>query len=134
MDGSGSEAYGSRIPEAREHVSQKPVAVFRQKTDNPLNNWYFSVSLFETSRTFQYQVNMQFEEIRGTDTLTLPNLGIVPEPVLRQGPDKYSCVIGFLDNEKKFREYKLVEVREGRTLRISTLKHYVATTYLSLAK
>jgi hypothetical protein len=53
--------------------------------------------LFETEKTFRYLLKMQFEEIKGEDTLKLPNFGIDPKPELRKGKDKYSCVIGFID-------------------------------------
>src|SRR5215467_11235848 len=66
------------IPEDRTEVKKEPVAEYKEKTDNPLNDWYFSVRLFETTKTFDYLLRMQFEEIRGEDTLTLPDLGIEP--------------------------------------------------------
>jgi len=67
---------------------------------------------------------MQFEEIRGEDTLILPNFGFIPKPILRKGKDKYACIIGFMDKENKFREYKLVYVKDGSRLKLVTLNHY----------
>jgi hypothetical protein len=112
-----------KIPLTRDSVSKQPVAQFSQKTDNPLNDWYFSVKLYETPKTFSYLMRLQFEEITGEDTLRLPNLGIMPKPVIQKGPDKYSCIIGFMDNENKFREYKKVYVKDN-TLKVTALKHY----------
>lgn len=107
----------------RKDVKTAPVAAHIEKTDNPLNDWYFSVKLFETPTTFHYLIKLQFEEIRGEDTLKLPNLGVLPEPVIRKGEEQYSCIIGFLDKEKKFREYKKVYVKNN-SLKITALKHY----------
>ena len=116
------------IPEFRKEVKTDAVASYKEKTDNPLNDWYFSVSLYETPTTFNYLMKLQFEEIRGEDTLRLPNLGIYPKPVIQKGKDKYSCIIGFMDASNQFREYKLVHVENGNNLKVTTLKHYSLTT------
>ena len=87
----------------------------------------FPVELFETSKTFQYLVKMQFEELMAEDTLDIPNFGAEPKPVLKKGKDKYSCIIGFMDPQNVFREFKLVHVENGRLLKITSLKHYALT-------
>lgn len=117
------------IPSERKDVKKEAVASYRVKTDNPLNDWYFSVELFETSKTFQYVMKLAFEEITGKDTLRLPNFGIMPEPVIRKGPEQYSAIIGFLDKEKQFREYKKVYVVGEEKLKVTALKHYGVSTY-----
>jgi hypothetical protein len=119
----------NHIPENRKEIRKEAVAQYREKTDNPLNDWYFSVALFETSKTFHYLVKLEFEELKGEDTLKLPNFGDVPRPVIQKGKEKYSCIIGFMDNENKFREYKWVHVDAGNHLKVTTLKHYTVTTY-----
>lgn len=111
------------IPATRKEVRKKPVAEYAEKTENPLNNWYFRVQLYETERTFYYLLKLEYEEIRGQDTLKIPNFGIHPEPVIQKGPDEFSCIIGFLDKEKKFREYKKVYVKNN-ALKVTTLKGY----------
>ena len=111
------------ISTTREKVNNEPVASYSEKTDNPLNDWYFKVQLFETENTFRYLMKLQFEEIRGEDTLKLPNFGRMPEPVIKKGDEKYSCIIGFLDKENKFREYKKVYVQDSH-LKITTIRHY----------
>lgn len=118
----------SSIPLYRDTVSNDPVAGYRVKTDNPLNDWYFSVRLYETRKTFNYLIKLEFEEISGQDTLRLPNFGVPPLPVVRKGPEKYSCIIGFMDKENQFREYKKVYV-VGDRLKITALKHYAVATY-----
>lgn len=116
-----------KIPDKRETVKKEPVAEYREKTDNPLNDWYFSVQLYETPKTFHYLIKLQYEEIVGADTLKLPNFGIMPKPVIQKGDEKYSCIIGFMDKENKFREYKKVFAKDNR-LRIVALKHYAVYT------
>jgi hypothetical protein len=107
----------------RENVRKEPVASYSEKTENPLNDWYFKVQLFETENTFHYLMKLQYEEIRGLDTLKLPNFGRMPEPVIKKGDQQYSCIIGFLDKENKFREYKKVYVKDN-VLKVTTIKHY----------
>ena len=114
------------VNEKRTSVKEAPVAQYSEKTDDPLNDWYFSVSIYETPATFHYLLKLQFEEIRGEDTLKIPNLGFAPEPVLQKGPEKYSCIIGFRDKDGEFREYKKVHVK-GNSLKITTLKHYAVS-------
>ncbi len=58
----------SNIPLYRDTVSKKAVAEYRVKTDNPLNDWYFSVRLFETKKTFHYVIKLQFEEVSRAPT------------------------------------------------------------------
>lgn len=117
------------IPEFRKDVKPAPVAEYKEKTDNPLNDWYFSVRLYETQKTFYYLMKLQFEEIKGEDTLRLPNLGYEPKPAIQKGKDKYSCITGFMDKENKFREYKLVHIENNDHLKVTTLKHYSVATY-----
>lgn len=116
------------MPKTREKISKTPVAVYEEKTDNPLNDWYFRVKVFETEKTFRYVMKMQFEEIMGTDTLKLPNQGTWPKIEIRKGEEKYSCIVGFLDKDGQFKEYKKVYVKEN-VLKVKVLKSYVAYTY-----
>jgi hypothetical protein len=118
----------SHNPEFRKEVKKEAVAEYKEKTDDKLNNWYFSVRLFETRQTDNYLIKMEFEGIEGEDTLKLPDLGTPPRPVVQKGKEKYSCIIGFMDNDNQFREYKKVFVTDnGRNLRITALKHYSVT-------
>ena len=116
------------INPVRDEVRKQAVVSYSEKIDNPLNDWYFRVELFETKNSFHYLVKLQYEEIRGTDTLKLPNFGRMPEPVIKKGEEQYSCIIGFLDKEDKFREYKKVYVKDN-VLKITTLRHYSVRSY-----
>lgn len=121
--GTGPVARPENVPEERESVKEEPVAEYKVRTENPLNEWYFQVRLFETKKTFHYVIRLQYEEIRGQDTLKLPNFGTLPKPEIRKGPEQYSCIIGFMDKDNQFREYKKVYVTENK-LKIVALKHY----------
>ena len=112
----------------RDVVKPEPVAEYSEKVNNSLNDWHFSVSLYETNKTFYYRIRMQYEELRAEDTLRLPNLGAMPRPAIQKGPEKYSCILGFMDIQNKFNEYKLVHI-EGRDLKITALKHYSGAVY-----
>jgi hypothetical protein len=109
-------------------VKAEPVAEYQEKTDNPLNDWYFSVKLYETPKTFQYVMKLKYEEMEGDDTLNLPNVGVTPKPVIQKGTDKYSCIVGFMDNQNQFREYKKVFVKYDQ-LKVTSLKHYTVASY-----
>ena len=118
------------IPVTREIVSKKPVASFYKKVPDDLNDWHFSVSVYETKETFHYLMKMQYEELIATDTLKIPNFGIQPKIEIHEGRDKYACIIGFLDKQNKFLEYKLVSVKDDN-LKVTVLHHYAVSTYQS---
>jgi len=104
------------------------VAEYQVKTNDKLNDQYFSVRIYETPITMKYLAKVEFEGLTGEDTIKLPDMGIPPQPALQKGPEEYSCIIGLIDNNKKFRELKKVYVTEkGRELKITTLKHYIVT-------
>ncbi len=115
-------------PEFRAHVKKEPVAEYKVRTDNALNELYFSVRLYETPATMKYLAKVEFEGLTGDDTIKLPDMGRQPHPVLRKGPEKYSCIVGLLDNNKNFRELKKIYMTDkGQELKITTLKHYTVT-------
>jgi hypothetical protein len=117
-----------RNPETRAPVRKEPVAEYRVRTDDSLNESWFSVRLYETSKTMRYRIEMEFQGLTGTDTLKLPDLGRPPQPAIEKGKEKYACILGLLDNDHKFREMKMVYVTpKEQSLKITTLKHYVVT-------
>jgi hypothetical protein len=118
----------TRNPEFRAHINKEPVAEYKVRTDNPLNDMYFSVRLYETPMTMKYLAKVDFEGLAGEDTIKLPDIGLPPHPVLQKGPERYSCIIGLQDNNKAFRELKKVYVTDKeKELKITTLKHYMVT-------
>jgi hypothetical protein len=118
-------------PELRTQVKKEPVAEYREKTGRPSGD--FVVRLYQTSKTMNYRVDVDFEGLPGSDTVRLPDLGTEPHPVLQKGGTTYSCVIGFLDNDRQFREVKLVYVTpKGNQFKITTLRHWHVTTHYRL--
>jgi len=116
-------------PEFRVQVKKDPIAEYHEKTGHILGD--FAVRLYQTSKTMYYRADVEWEGLPGSDTVRLPDLGTDPYPVLKRGGEKYSCIIGFLDNDKQFRELKLVDAK-GDHLKITTLKHWVVTNHFRL--
>jgi hypothetical protein len=116
------------IPLVRDAVGSGPVASFIEKVEDPLNDWKFAVEIYETKATFDFLIKMQYKELEAEDTLKVPNFGIMPKVEVRKGTEKKSCIIGFLDKEGEFKDYKLVQIKNNQ-LKISTLRHYARTRY-----
>jgi len=122
---SSSKAQPSILSE-RANPSSVPVADFSENVTSEmgkLNHWKFSVSLYETRQTFTYRLQVNYAELNITDSFQFPDLGFAPTPALKKGKDDYSCIIGFMDNQHVFRDYKLVEVTDDN-IHIRTLKYY----------
>ncbi|CAN5431242.1 hypothetical protein BH10BAC2_BH10BAC2_49720 [soil metagenome] len=116
------------VPEMRTTVNTKPVASFSKKVPDELNDWKFAVNIYETKETFHYLMKMQYMELTAEDTLKIPNFGIVPNIEVKAGKEPYSCIIGFLDKQNVFKEYKLVTAKEGN-LSVRILHRYAAVIY-----
>ena len=113
----------STIDPERNSVKAEPVAAYDYALPNDLNKWHFNVTLKETKQRFNYLVEMQYQETTGADTIRFPNFGFEPEPQIKKGSNNLECIIGFLDKDKKFRDYIKVLVDDGQ-LRMKTLKQY----------
>ncbi|QEC66459.1 hypothetical protein FRZ67_03805 [Panacibacter ginsenosidivorans] len=118
----------TEIPTTRKAVNPKPIASFSKEIPNELNDWKFAVNVYETKETFHYVMKMQYMELAAEDTLKIPNFGTMPKIEIRPGADTYSCIIGFLDKQNTFREYKLVTAKEDR-LSVKILHRYAVETY-----
>lgn len=117
-----------RVPEFRTSIKKEPVAEYKQKVNNQLNDWYFAVKVYETSKTLNYLIKMQYEEVKGEDTLKLPNLGAILTPVIVPGKDKFSCTVGFMDLQNKFEDCKMVSIENG-DIKLTAIKHYFGAAY-----
>ena len=111
------------IPEKRENVNKDPVASYVIPMGDPKLDKKFGVQIFETPFTFKYLLIMFHDGTEQQDTLYIPNIGISPVIQIKPGNDTLSCVIGFLDKEKVFREYKMLTGTNDQ-LRLTTLKKY----------
>jgi hypothetical protein len=109
-------------------VNPKPVASFAKKVPDELNDWKFAVNIYETKETFYFLMKMQYMELMAEDTLKIPNFGIAPKIEVKAGKDSYSCIIGFLDKQNVFKEYKLVTAKDGN-LSVKILHRYASVAY-----
>jgi hypothetical protein len=116
------------VPIVRKRISKTPVASYMIPINNPVLQQYFGVKVYETPHTFRYLLRMQYEGMIETDTLKIPNFGTWPIVKVKKGPEKLSCIIGFLDKEKNFKEYKMLVAKEDK-LRLVTLKKYGVGVY-----
>ena len=91
------------------------------------------MSLYETKNTFHYLIKIQYKNLEVEDTLRVPNFGISPSVEIIKGDKRPSCIVGFLDKDKRFRESKLVYFEDNR-LKIHVLKHYAVSTYRDTLK
>ena len=125
---SGSFTTNDTIPIFRKQVSRSPVASYIIPINNPLLHQYFGVKVYETSVTFQFLLKMQYEGVLETDTLKIPNFGTWPVVQVIKGPEKMSCIIGFLDKQKHFKEYKMLVAKDNK-LKLLVLKRYGVGVY-----
>lgn len=115
------------IPATRKEVSTKPVASYLVPTGKGTKE-KFGVEIFETPLTFQYLLRMQYDWMKVTDTLKLPNFGTWPVVEIKPGKEKFSCIIGFLDKKKQFKEYKMLTAKNDK-LKLVVLKRYFVGAY-----
>lgn len=118
------------IPTIRKEINPNPVASFSKRIPDELNDWHFSVNVYETKETFHYLMKLEYMEMREKDTLKIPNIGIMPKIEIRPGKEDYSCIIGFYDKANNFKEYKQVTAKNGSLL-VKVLRHYGVATYQS---
>lgn len=111
------------VSETRNVVKTSPIANYHEKVGNSLNDWGFDIKVYETSKTFYYLMKIKYEETEVSDTLKIPNAGIKPVIELHPGKGKYARIVGFVDKDNKFRDYKLVSIQNNQ-LKIKVLNHY----------
>jgi len=116
------------IPEMRSTINPEPIAKYEKPVSDPLNNWKFAVSASETKYRFNYVLRMHYKEIDESDTLHIPNFGTEPIVEIHKGENDYSCIVGFLDKKKEFKEYKKVAIK-GQQMTYTTLKKYFVGVY-----
>jgi hypothetical protein len=121
-------AINDTIPLVREKVENSPVASYSEKVKDPLNDWRLAVDIYETKETFKFLMKIEYMVQEAEDTLTIPNFGIMPKVEIRKGPEKESCIVGFLDKQGEFKEYKLIALKD-KQLKIKTLKYYGRARY-----
>ncbi|HPH36323.1 MAG TPA: hypothetical protein PL108_01605 [Sediminibacterium sp.] len=115
----------------REQPSKKPVATYAMPIDDGmgnLNNWKFAVNIYETTKTFNYKVNVQYKEIRSTEIIQIPNFNTMPEVSIKPGKTGLDCMIGFNDAKGLFKEYIQVSVKNEQ-LKVKKVNSYAVRSY-----
>ncbi len=113
----------SKIPEKRSAINPNPVKTYSETVKSFATTDQFSVELFETKETFDYLIKVSYKNLEATDTLHVPNFGEVPAVEIKAGAKRPSCIVGFLDNAKQFRESKLIYFEDDK-IKIHVLEHY----------
>jgi len=116
-------AAGTQKLEDRAKVDTQAVATYKEKIKDVLNDWYFSVQVYETKKPLDYVVNMGYEEVEDADTIHFPDLGYAIKPVIQKAADPLSCYIGFTDPKGHFMYFKGVWV-DKNGLNIRTVRSY----------
>ena len=116
------------IPEIRREVNRKPVASYIVPIKDPALHFTFGVNVFETPKTFHYLLEMHYEGMVVKDTLKIPNVGMWPIVQVKPGKEKLSCIIGFLDRDKSFKEYKMLTAKNDK-LKLLVLHRYSVGRY-----
>lgn len=115
----------------REQPFKKPVATYAMPIDDGmgnLNNWKFAVNIYETTKTFNYKVNVQYKEIRSTEIIQIPNFNTMPEVSIKPGKTGLDCMIGFNDAKGLFKEYIQVSVKNEQ-LKVKKVNSYAVRSY-----
>lgn len=122
------------IPAERKTVNPNAVKTYAEMVKSFETTDEFKVSLFETKKTFNYLIKIQYKQLNVEDTLKVPNFGIQPAVEIEKGDSIHpSCIVGFLDEKKQFRESKLIAFEDNK-LKVKVLKHYAVATYQSKAE
>lgn len=119
------------IAENRINPSSKPVATYSVPVDDGvgnMNNWKFAVNIYETAKTFEYKVNIQYKEIRSSEIVQIPNFNILPVVAIQPGKNAMSCIIGFNDARGEFKDYIQVSVSNDQ-LKFKKINNYKVRKY-----
>jgi hypothetical protein len=121
------------IPAERSSVNPNAAKTYSEVVKSFEITDSFVVSLYETKNTFHYLIKIQYKNLEAEDTLKVPDFGISPSVEIIKGDSRPSCIVGFLDKDKKFRESKLIYTDDNK-LKIHVLKHYAVATYQDTLK
>lgn len=119
----GKSAERTTIPELRNNPAEKPVASYVVPMGDLRLDRKFGVNIYETRFTFKFLLEMYYDGTIQNDTLNIPNFGTWPVVKVMPGEKRLSCIIGFLDTENSFREYKLLSAEDDQ-LSLKVLKSY----------
>jgi hypothetical protein len=112
-----------KVSETRAIVNPNPVKIYTETVKSFETTDEFKVALFETKETYHYLIKINYKNLEAEDTLRVPDFGQVPAVEIKQGDKRPSCIVGFLDNDKQFRESKLISFEDDE-IKVHVLKHY----------
>ena len=122
------------ISAERSSVNPNPVKTYSETVKSFATTDEFKVSVFETKQTFNYLIKIEYKNIEEKDTLRVPDIGIMPSVEIFKGDSiRPSCIVGFLDQDKQFKESKLIYFDDDK-LKVHVLKHYAVFTAQDSAK
>lgn len=111
------------IPLERTNVNPRPVAAYTTRVPDELNEFEFSVKLYETPLRFRYRAAVRYKMMEVKDSVDIPNFGFQPRVDIKKDERDFACIIGFYDEDGSFRDLKKVEVVNNQ-LRIRQVKRY----------
>jgi hypothetical protein len=111
------------IPVERTNVNPQPVATYSVPVPDALNQFKFTIKLYETPLRFRYRVAVTYKMLDVKDSIDIPNFGYQPKVDVQKYANDLSCMIGFYDAEGTFMELKKVEVVDNQ-LKIRQVKRY----------
>lgn len=122
------------IAAERTNVNPDPVKTYSETVKSFATIDEFKISVFETKQTFNYLIKIEYKNIEEEDTLRVPDIGILPSVEIEKGDSiRPSCIVGFLDQDKQFKESKLIYFDDDK-LKVHVLKHYAVFTAQDSAK
>ena len=107
----------------RETIKPEPVKTYQEIVKSEETTDTFNVALYETRYTFKYLIKINYKGIDATDSLRIPDLGYAPDPKIKAGTVRPSCIVGFLDDKQHFMEGNEVVFQDNK-LKFHTLKTY----------
>lgn len=112
------------ISTARSSVNPNAIKTYEETIKSFETTDHFKVSIFETNQTFNFLIKISYKQMNETDTLHVPDFGSLPSVDIIKGDSiRPSCIIGFYDKNKNFKESKLIYYKEN-ILKIKVLKYY----------
>lgn len=113
-----------KIPAERKDINPQPVKTYSETIKSFETTDEFKVRVYETKLTFKYLIKISYKQLEVKDTLRVPNFGTQPSVEIIKGDSiRPSCIVGFLDKEKKFRQSKLVYFKDDK-VKVKVLRHY----------
>jgi hypothetical protein len=107
----------------RATVKTDAVVTYTETENNNDTSKTLKVQLFEQKESLKYEVKFSYNGTTGEKIFSYPNLGFMPKPGLKKGPNQMSCIVGFYDADSVFMDLRMIAVENGN-LMYRHLKEY----------